>query len=99
MFPCNNCSENNWTCKYIEGLIRATCNYCGNEVEFSSKKPGREKGLRPRYATDICLKCRTKLKIYYKNKKTPGKSYYFRIIRTCPKCKTIWLNPNDKVFG
>lgn len=38
MGMCDQCLENNWSFKYIEGYVRATCNLCGHEVEFQSKK-------------------------------------------------------------
>ena len=40
---CNKCLENNWEYEYIEGYIRATCSFCGYEVEFPSKKTKRNR--------------------------------------------------------
>lgn len=38
MRPCEKCLENNWSFEIIEGFVRATCNLCGYEVEFLTKK-------------------------------------------------------------
>lgn len=38
MSRCEKCLENNWRFEYIEEWIRATCQYCGHEVEFPSRR-------------------------------------------------------------
>ena len=38
MYPCNKCLENFWSYEEIDGYIRATCQICGNEVEFPTRK-------------------------------------------------------------
>lgn len=38
MNPCQKCLENRWTYKYNEGMIVATCDFCGYEVMFKSKR-------------------------------------------------------------
>ena len=38
MKPCGKCLENNWTYKFNEGIITATCEYCGSEVMFEARK-------------------------------------------------------------
>lgn len=42
MNPCTNCLENNWTYKYKEGMITATCVLCGYEVEFQARNEGNK---------------------------------------------------------
>jgi len=39
----NECLENQWTYKYNEGMIEATCDFCGFEIMFPSKKLRKEK--------------------------------------------------------
>lgn len=41
MYPCNKCLENSWSFDKIEGIVKATCNLCGNEVEFEPKKKSK----------------------------------------------------------
>lgn len=41
MKSCDKCLENNWSFKHIDGWIIATCEFCGNEVQFMSKKEKR----------------------------------------------------------
>ena len=38
MKPCAKCGKNNWNYKFIEGWISATCNKCGYEVKFMSRR-------------------------------------------------------------
>lgn len=38
MLPCQKCLENNWNYQVSEGWVKATCNICGNEVEFPTHK-------------------------------------------------------------
>lgn len=42
MYECQQCLNNNWTYKHIDGYVIATCLICGNEVEFLDRK-GRNK--------------------------------------------------------
>lgn len=38
MSNCNECLENNWFFRVIDGWIIATCKHCTFEVEFPTKK-------------------------------------------------------------
>lgn len=38
MSVCSKCLENKWNYEYLEGYIIATCEFCGNQVEFMSRK-------------------------------------------------------------
>jgi len=38
MQNCKKCLEDKWKFEFIEGWIRATCQICGYEVEFMSRK-------------------------------------------------------------
>lgn len=38
MRVCDKCLENNWKYDFIDGWIHATCNFCGNEIEFLSSR-------------------------------------------------------------
>lgn len=39
MRPCDKCLDNNWRFEKLDGgYIRATCNGCGYEVEWQTKK-------------------------------------------------------------
>lgn len=39
---CEKCLEKAWSFKHIDGYIIATCNLCGNEVEFPDRKTKRK---------------------------------------------------------
>lgn len=41
MRPCERCLENYWSFETIENIIRATCNMCSHEVEFSKRGSGK----------------------------------------------------------
>lgn len=43
MSMCDRCLENNWNYEFIDGWIRATCNFCGHEVEFETKKAEKQR--------------------------------------------------------
>lgn len=98
MCLCNKCLENRWKFVKVNEFIRATCQYCGNEVEFEAKQEAKA------YAKDFCLKCKARLKVYNKSRVKPRKAYYYKgdnnflFVKICPKCKTIWLNPKDIVY-
>lgn len=38
MALCAKCFENNWKYRFIDGWIIATCQACGHEVEFQSRR-------------------------------------------------------------
>ncbi len=93
MQRCNNCLENNWDFKYIDGWIKATCNLCGHEVEFEAKKKNE--------VNKNCRKCDTELIVKQAKKKPKQlkKKYYYTAYNYCPKCKTIYYNNKYKVFN
>lgn len=45
MRPCQKCLENNWSFEFIDETrtVLATCNLCGFQVEFDSKKKKNNK--------------------------------------------------------
>ena len=43
MRPCYKCKKNDWKYNYNNGWITATCQNCGNEVQF----PAKRKKLNP----------------------------------------------------
>lgn len=45
MNPCNKCLDNYWKYEYNEGYIIATCQMCGNEIMFMSKKLKRREQM------------------------------------------------------
>lgn len=59
MYPCTKCLENNWEIKSKREIdevkqikikwIVATCNLCGNEVEFGHKQTKLKPGLVAEY--------------------------------------------------
>lgn len=94
MYACQQCLENNWKFKYIDGWILATCQECGFEVEFEAKKKIKQTKI-------FCKKCNTRLIWKNRNKLKRkhllnNKSYYSKY-RFCPKCKTIYLDSRYKV--
>ena len=38
MRPCEKCYENRWKFELIDGWVKATCELCGYEVEFETKR-------------------------------------------------------------
>jgi len=96
MNPCSNCLENNWTYKHKEGMIIATCNLCGYEVEFKARK----KSLKLQEGSP-CKKCKTPI-IYkaskYKENKLK-KAYYYTGYYKCPRCKTIYYSDKFKIIN
>ena len=46
---CDKCLENNWSFRYIDGYIIATCNICEYEVEFKSRKLKRQETVDNSY--------------------------------------------------
>ena len=38
MKPCERCLEKNWRYEFNEGLVTATCQNCGSEVQFEARK-------------------------------------------------------------
>lgn len=80
MRTCSKCLENNWKFEHIDGMIKATCNICGNEVEFEAKKKisVRETGK--------CRKCNHQLIFKIVKKPKTFKNYLF-----CPKCKAMYM--------
>jgi len=46
MRPCEKCLDNRWTYELPDkATVRATCQGCGTEVEFLTKRGKRENGL------------------------------------------------------
>ena len=51
MQPCPKCLENKWYYDYVEGWIRATCQFCDFEIQFPTKKLKREQAKKAREQT------------------------------------------------
>jgi hypothetical protein len=49
MRPCNRCLESSWKYEFNEGLITATCQRCGAEVSFLSRKQKNAKNRMKNY--------------------------------------------------
>jgi len=98
MRNCDKCLENYWEYKFNEGMIEATCQHCGNVVEFEAKKKVKEK-MR---AGDLCRKCK-KATITYSdskfNEKKLKRSYYFTGYFKCPNCKQIYYSEEFKIYN
>lgn len=112
MKPCNKCLENRWgQFENYGSITRATCQMCGNEVEwmriskttrfFNADKPApinakiTEEG-------QVCRKCGTPVvRCEHKNPPSykPG-GYYFKSWLKCPhpRCRTLYMLESEKVF-
>lgn len=95
MRPCEQCLENWWTYKKLDdGWTRATCQICGNEVEWEKSKKDWKEG-------DLCTKCDTPVE-FKESKFKPQKlkkPYYFTHYLICPKCKTFYMNDKYKILN
>lgn len=87
MRPCDSCLENNWNFQYVEEYVRATCVFCGNQVDFEVKK--KEKMV----LGSVCRKCKNGV-IIKKNAKKPRvySAYYF-----CPSCKEMYMSEEFRI--
>ena len=96
MRACEKCLENNWSFQFLDGLVTATCQQCGNEVIFEAKKkiPVDKEG-------DLCRHCNTPvvLKTSKFNKKKLKKAYYYTAYLQCPTCKAMYMNDRWKVVN
>ena len=94
MFHCNNCLENIWEFEKLpDGYIRATCQMCGNEVEWKPQK----KKPKPK---DKC-KCGNKLVLVDAKitDKKLRKAYYYLAYHKCFKCRRIYYSEKFKVYN
>ena len=78
-----------------EGIVIATCELCGHEVQF----PVKEK-QRINNEGDKCRHCQTPV-ILVEIKKKPNqlkKVFYYTAYLKCPKCKTFYMQEKFKVY-
>lgn len=87
MRPCDKCFENSWEFQRVDGYVRATCRFCGHEVEW---KPA-----------PLCRHCDVKLVIHPSKFKMSKlhKAYYYTATRKCPSCKRTYLDDEFKVMN
>lgn len=91
MRPCDKCLENNWSFENIENIVRATCQFCGYEVEWEPKEKTFHKCSR-------CRKCGGTLKRHtFKHHKTNA-LYWFLWGWKCVKCHRIYNDEKSKVY-
>lgn len=90
MKPCSQCFENIWEFQKIENTIRATCQSCGYEVEFTAQSshdvenPG-----------DKCRHCLGKVVLI----ETKPKSKFTGFLK-CDKCgKQYWKSKYRRDYG
>lgn len=96
MQACNKCLENNWSYKYNDGFIIATCENCGHYVEFEAKGRNKQKmlvGMR-------CRKCNKgiiiKKEAKFKERKL-NKPYYYTAYYYCPYCRCMFMDNKFKI--
>ena len=95
MRACDQCLENNWNYQYNDGYIIATCNQCGYEIEFKTKKRESIK------IGDKCRKCGGKIiirKSKFKQSKLK-KPYYYTAYYYCPECRTKYMAEEFKIIN
>lgn len=108
MSPCAKCFENYWSFQKIEDIVRATCQLCGHEVEFASRK-GRNKKLNQykKVAYEMktegqpCRVCQTpvvKRIPKQKAKRLYKQEYFFEWYLYCPKCRQMYMVEEAKRF-
>lgn len=99
MSNCSKCFNNNWSFEKLPNrFVRATCQFCGYEVEWERKS----KVAPPKIKVDRyreCRKCGGKLEA--KNAKVTAKklkrNYFYSQFYRCTDCKTTYYFPKDQV--
>ena len=86
MRNCSKCLENNWKYEYIDGWIVATCQECGNEVEFPAKKKSFKKNNVPPIISKVG-----------QNKKNGARDKELYNLY-CEKCNTKLRKSNPKML-
>ena len=102
MRHCQKCFENNWSFEKIEGVIRATCKNCTNEVEWTPKKKVLETTKVKRNKDSLregslCKKCGHKLRLREPKKHKTKSTYYYTAYYWCDNCKGIFYSDKFKV--
>lgn len=92
MRHCSNCLENNWSFKKLDdGFIQATCEMCGNEIQWEKKKQKLD--------GSPCIKCGGNVQYFDSkfNKKKLLKPFYYTGYHKCLTCKTFYMSDDYKV--
>lgn len=92
MRSCTRCLENNWSFEKIENIIRATCNNCNYEVEFSPKNKRELK------QGDPCRNCRTPIELKEPRNHKPDSPFYYSAYYFCPSCRRMYMAEKFKVY-
>ena len=87
MRPCNKCLENRWSFQHNEGWIVATCDMCGNEVEFEKREKEKMK------EGCLCRKCKKGIIMKKEAKKKNIYSAYYY----CPQCREMYMSDDFKL--
>ena len=95
MRECDKCLEDDWSFKKVDGWIKATCNQCGHEVEFESKRcPALRDGAD-------CRSGKCSGKIHKKvSKFKPRKllrAFFYSHTYMCDSCKKVYLSNEFKI--
>lgn len=102
MSNCSKCFNNDWRFEKLpDRFVRATCQFCGYEVEWERKiKVPPPKPVKPKINQyNECRKCNGKLES--KNAKITAKKlkrkYFYSQFYKCIDCKAIYYFPKDQV--
>ena len=100
MRVCQKCLDNNWKLVLVDGFILATCQGCGNEVEFQARTKDNKQPARFMVG-DPCRKCGYKLilkQAKITKKKLAKTNYHYSAFHYCLKCKTFYYSDDFKVY-
>lgn len=93
MRNCDNCLENIWSFKKIDGYIIATCDNCGNQVEWEHRKTKMSSGDKCR---KNCGGTVYKRESKFKAKKLKRAFFYTHTYK-CNKCNQTYLAEEFKI--
>ncbi len=103
MSNCSKCFENNWSFEKVYEYIRATCKFCGHEVEFLSHQAKRRLEapvIHKSKDNTVCYKCGnpTVLKSAKITKKKLNRKYHYSQFYKCLPCKTVYYDPKNIIY-
>jgi len=109
MRPCEKCLKNSWAFKVNDGVVHATCDNCGNSVEFKARdKAENKKEIRKKRFFQEGDKCGRRDRdcsgtLHWKEDneitaKRLEKSYHYEKWLKCNKCGATFFDNKYKIL-